>query len=243
MKLYLFPNLLDEAGDHTLVLPASVNAAVAQIDGLIAESEKAAYRFLRRFAFAPPKTFREIPIQLLNEHTEQKKLNDLLTPILQGQTWGLISDCGMPCLADPGSNLVFKARQKGIAIKTFTGPSSILLALVLSGLGGQRFTFHGYLPKEEPLLIKAVQEMEKRSAKELSTQLFIETPYRNEKLLATLLKTLSDTTFLCIATDLTTEKEEVATATVAQWKKKGAISLDKRPTVFLINSRLASLSV
>ncbi|MGE3535768.1 MAG: 16S rRNA methyltransferase, partial [Parachlamydiales bacterium] len=105
--LFLFPNLLDEEGDHTQVLPKSVDAAVSQIHGLIAESEKAARRFLRRFQFEAPKTFRDIPIQLLNEHTADRQIDELLDPILKGQCWGLISDCGMPCLADPGSSLVF----------------------------------------------------------------------------------------------------------------------------------------
>ncbi|MBS0652537.1 MAG: SAM-dependent methyltransferase [Verrucomicrobia bacterium] len=232
--LFLFPNVLDEEGDHSRVLPKSVDEAVAQIDGLIAESEKPARRFLRRFAFEAPKTFRDIPIRLLNEHTPDKQIDELLEPILKGQRWGLISDCGMPCLADPGSNLVFKARQKGIAVETFAGPSSVLLALVLSGLSGQHFTFHGYLPKEEPLLIKAIQEMQKRSAQEKSTHLFIETPYRNQKLLAQLLKTLHDNTQLCVATDLTAPGQEVSTRSVREWKKSPMPEIDKRPTVFVL---------
>lgn len=232
--LFLFPNLLDEEGDHTQVLPKSVDAAVSKIHGLIAESEKAARRFLRRFQFEAPKTFRDIPIQLLNEHTADRQIDELLDPILKGQCWGLISDCGMPCLADPGSNLVFKARQKGVAVETFAGPSSILIALALSGLGGQHFTFHGYLPKEEPVLIKAIQEMQKRSSLEKSTHLFIETPYRNQKLFAQLLKTLADNTLLCIATDLTAQRQEVATKTVREWKKSPMPEIDKRPTVFAL---------
>ncbi len=234
--LYLFPNLLDEEGDHSRVLPRSVDEAVSQIHGLIAESEKSARRFLRRFAFAAPKTFRDIPIQLLNEHIPDRQLNELLDPILKGQNWGLISDCGMPCLADPGSNLVFKARQKGVTIETFAGPSSIVLTFVLSGLGGQNFTFHGYLPKEEPFLSKAIQEMQKRSGQEKSTHLFIETPYRNHKLFSLLLKILSDNTQLCIATDLTAPKQGVATKSVREWKKSPMPDIDKRPTVFALRS-------
>lgn len=235
--LLLFPNVLDEEGIHDRVLPKSIDEAVPQIDGLIAESEKAARRFLRRFIFAPPKTFRDIPIRLLNEHTPDQQIDELLAPLIaKGERWGLISDCGMPCLADPGSNLVFKARQKGIAVQTFAGPSSILLSLVLSGLGGQRFTFHGYLPKEEGLLLKAIQEMQKRSAQEKSTHLFIEAPYRNEKLFSQLLKTLQDNTFLCIATDLTAPTQEVATKSVGEWKRFSLPQIDKRPTVFLLRA-------
>lgn len=232
--LLLFPNVLNEETVHDRVLPKSVDEAVGRIDGLIAESEKGARRFLRRFAFEPPKTFRDIPIQLLNEHTTDKQLDELLVPILKGQCWGLISDCGVPCLADPGSNLVFKARKKGVAIDSFAGPSSILLALILSGLGAQRFTFHGYLPKEEGELHQAVKEMQKRSAQEKSTHLFIEAPYRNEKLLANLLKVLSDSTLLCVATDLTTSLQSVVTKSVKEWKSSPIPQIDKRPTVFLL---------
>lgn len=234
--LLLFPNVLDEEGLHDPVLPKSIDEAVPQIDGLIAESEKAARRFLRRFAFAPPKTFRDIPIRLLNEHTPEQQIDELLAPLIKGECWGLISDCGMPCLADPGSDLVFKARRKGIAIQTFAGPSSILLSLVLSGLGGQRFTFHGYLPKEEEGLLKAIQEMQRRSSQEKSTHLFIEAPYRNEKLLSQLLKTLQDSTLLCLATDLTAPTQEVATKSVGEWKRSSPPQIDKRPTVFLLRA-------
>lgn len=232
--LFLFPNLLDEEGMHDQVLPKSVDEAVSQIDGLIAESEKAARRFLRRFSFPAPKTFREVPIRLLNEHTSDHQLDELLAPLIKGECWGLISDCGMPCLADPGSNLVFKARQKGVAVETFAGPSSILMALVLSGLGGQHFTFHGYLPKSEEELLRAVQEMQKHSAQAKSTHLFIEAPYRNEKLLSFLLKTLHEDTFLSLAIDLTASSQEVVTRRVREWKQLALPSIDKRPTVFLV---------
>jgi 16S rRNA (cytidine1402-2'-O)-methyltransferase len=232
--LFLFPNLLDESGDHRLFLPPAVDQAVARIDGLIAESEKGGRRFLKRFTFPHPKTFRDIPIRLLNEHSHEGQITDLLKPMLAGECWGLVSDCGMPCLADPGSQLVFHARQQGIHLETFSGPSSILFALVLSGLNGQHFTFHGYLPKEGPLLIKKIQQMEQRSSQEGSTHLFIEAPYRNQKLLELLLKILHGKTQLGLAIELTNMRQEVFVKTVEQWKTAPLPQIDRRPTVFLL---------
>ena len=236
--LFLFPNLLDDEGDHTFFLPQSVDQAVAQIDGLIAESEKGGRRFLKRFAFPTPKTFREIPIRLLNEHTTNAEIDALLEPILKGESWGLVSDAGMPCLADPGSQLVFRARQRKVSVETFPGPSSIMLALILSGLSGQHFTFHGYLPKEEPLQIKKIQQMEQRSLQEGSTHLFIEAPYRNLKLLGTLLKTLHNKTHLSLGIELTSPRQEVYLKSVEQWKAASLPPIDKRPTVFVIRQNL-----
>ena len=234
MSLFLLPNVLSEEGAHDRVLPKSVDEAVASIDGLIAESRPEAYRFLRRFAFIAPKTFRDIPIQLLNEHSSDAEMDELLKPLLKGECWGLISDCGMPCLADPGSEFVLKAYQKGIVVESFAGPSSILLALVLSGLGGQRFTFHGYLPKEGELLKPALKEMQQRSLQEKSTQLFIEAPYRNEKMFTCLLQVLHDQTLLCIAADLTASSQWVSTQSIQEWKKGPIPQINKRPAIFLI---------
>lgn len=231
--LYLLPNLLFDADSHVGQLPQSVDAVVAQLTGLIAESEKEARKFLRRFAFAPPKTFRDIPIRLLNEHSTEADKKELLKEIKQG-IWGLISDCGMPCLADPGADLVLIAREQGVEVEAIAGPSSILLALVLSGLGGQHFSFHGYLPKEETQLVQELRRIEKLSAKEKSTHLFIETPYRNLKMFHKLLATLEDSTLLCIACDLTAPTQYVQTKKVVGWKKNAAPEIDKRPTVFLL---------
>ena len=231
--LYLFPNLISDAESHGCQLPLSVDAAVAQVTGLIAESEKEGRKFLRRFVLPSPKTFRDIPIRLLNEHSTDADKKELLKEIKQG-IWGLVSDCGMPCLADPGADLVLMARESGIAVETFAGPSSILLALVLSGLGGQHFTFHGYLPKEETQLVQELRRIEKLSAQEKSTHLFIETPYRNLKIFQKLLATLSDATYLCVACDLLAPHQSVQTKKIGAWKKAPLPEIDKRPTVFLI---------
>lgn len=231
MTLFLFPNLLSDEGDHRDFLPASVDRAVSTIDGLIAESEKGARAYLRRFSFSAPKTFRDIPIRLLNEHTRSEELVDLLSPLLKGETWGLISDCGLPCLADPGATLVKQAREKGIKIEAFVGPSSLILALMLSGLPAQRFAFHGYLDRDPR---KQISHLEKRAKEEKATQLFIEAPYRSQKLLEQLIATLSSSTMLCVAWDLTMPSQQVISQSVAKWKIGPTPILEKHPTVFLI---------
>lgn len=235
MTLYLLPNLLAEDGKLE-DLPSTIVHVVIQLDALIAESEKGARRFLKLFTFPFPKTFRDVPIHLLNEHTEPGGAQALVNKIAAGGKWGLISDAGMPCLADPGADLVFQARRKGLHIQALAGPSSPLLALVLSGLGGQRFTFHGYLPKEKERLICSLKEMERASQKERSVHLFIEAPYRNEKLLTHLLAFLDGKTLLSIASSLTSLEENIAVYTIAEWKKRGAISLDGRPVIFLLRA-------
>jgi 16S rRNA (cytidine1402-2'-O)-methyltransferase len=243
--LYLFPNLLEESSpfpggalSHSAYLPTSVDAAVAQIDCLIAESEKEGRRFLRRFTFNDNKTFRDIPIRLLNEHSQENDKRAILKEMMEGGKWGLVSDCGMPCLADPGADLVLMAREKGIPVETFAGPSSILFALVLSGLGGQRFMFHGYLPKEEELLLQELKKIEKISLKEKSTHLFIETPYRNHRLLEKILVALDAQTWLCIACDLTLPSQFIHTQQLKNWKRNQLPDLNKRPTVFVLRAAL-----
>jgi 16S rRNA (cytidine1402-2'-O)-methyltransferase len=236
-KILLFPNVLDEAAKTEAFLPASVFQAVSQIDALIAESEKGGRYFLRRFSFPPPKTFRDIPLFLLNEHSTDQDIDLLLKTLGTGKCWGLVSDGGLPCVADPGAKLVQKARQMGIAIEAFTGPSAITQALLLSGLSGQAFAFHGYLEKEQGKLTAQIQTLEKRSKAEKSTQIFIEAPYRNEKLFEHLLRTLQEETLLCVASDLTAASQEVRTQPVRAWKKGSIPTLDKRPTVFLFSSK------
>ncbi|MES2122344.1 MAG: SAM-dependent methyltransferase [Chlamydiota bacterium] len=234
--LYLLPNLLADHGEPQDQLSQAVCLAVPTIDFLIAENEKEARRFLKRFIYPAPKTFRDIPIHLLNEHTTAAQKKELIDLLSKGGCWGLISDCGMPCLADPGADIVLMARERGIPVKAFSGPSSILLTLILSGLGGQHFTFHGYLPKEENALMAAMKKIERTSKEQQSTHLFIETPYRNQKLLQKLLSVLEPTTYLCIACDLTLPTEQVWTQRVSHWKKQSLPQLDDRPAVFALKS-------
>lgn len=236
--LYLFPNVLDESQNHKDYLSTLVDRAIEGIDGIIAESEKSARAFLKRFTFSRGRTFREIPIRLLNEHTTPQELKELMKPLLEKQVWGLISDCGLPCLADPGAALVALAHQNTIPVKTFSGPSSIVMALMLSGLYTQKFIFHGYLPREEPILIQKLKEMELDAMHHQTTQVFIEAPYRNQKLLTTLVDILSKDMVLSVACDMTLETEIVRSLSMAQWKKQDLGVFQKRPSVFLFGKKL-----
>jgi 16S rRNA (cytidine1402-2'-O)-methyltransferase len=234
-KLLLLPNLLWEEGKHCDVMPESVDRAVEGLDVLIAENEKAGRRYLKRFVFPPHKTFRDISIHLLNEHSTKQDVLHLAEQITEGKTWGLISDAGMPCLADPGAHLVLICRQKNIVIETFPGPSAMMLALVLSGFPAQSFSFHGYLPRDAEPLKKALLSLEDRARKEKMTQLWIETPYRNEKMLKAICDALHPSTQLCVACSLTAPDQRVATQTIAAWRKEDLGSWNDKPAVFLLS--------
>lgn len=234
MTLYLLPNLLLEAGDASLFLPASVKEAVSKLDGLIAESEKEGRRYLRRFV--DHNRMAATPIRLLNEHTKPDECNELLNPILKGETWGVVSDAGLPCIADPGSALVLLAHQKKLRVEVFAGPSSILMALQLSGLSGQRFAFHGYLPREEPNLVRALKQIESRSKQENSSQIWIEAPYRSAKIARSAFEILQPSTLFCIALDLSSESQTVRTQAIHRWRKE-TFEPGKRPAVFLLEAR------
>ncbi len=226
-QLLLLPNLLDKEAEHQLYFPISVDRAVQSLNGLIAENEKEGRAYLKRFG-VPVQGF---PIKLLNEHSQD--IEELLTPMKNGERWGLISDAGLPVLADPGYQLVRRARMLGIAVEAFIGPSSLFLALMLSGLPAQRFAFQGYFPYEPE---KVLKKLEERSREEKSTQVFIETPYRNEKALTTLLATLSDSTVLSVAWDLTMPTQGVETYPIKDWKKRLLPKIHKHPAVFLFLS-------
>lgn len=230
--LLLFPNLLGDHRHHEVFLPASVDKAVATIDGLICESEKAGRRFLSRFP--TKKTALEIPINIYNEHTSDEDIDFILEPIRAGERLGLISDGGMPCIADPGSKLVKRARQSGIVVQAFVGPSSILLALMQSGLPGQRFAFNGYLKADEIGRIKDIKRLETVSKTEKSTQIFIEAPYRNVHLMQGLLNTLKDDTWLCVAWELTMPDQGIMCEPVERWKKMPLPNIDKKPAIFIL---------
>ena len=230
--LLLLPNLLADVKHHEPFLPSSVDKAVASIDGLIAESASAGRRFLARFETKKPTN--EIPIALFNEHTKKEDIDFLLEPIRKGERWGLISDGGLPCIADPGAKLVKRANMSGIIVQAFVGPSSPMLALMLSGLPAQRFYFSGYLDKEPEKRQVQIRELQRRSKMDEATQIFIEAPYRNKHLLDSLLISLADTTRLCVAFDLTLPSQGVVSLSVEQWKKSPLPNLDKRNAIFLI---------
>lgn len=231
-KLILLPNVLEESLPADPFLPASVQAAVSELDGLIAESEKSARRYLRRFL--SHEKMAALPLRLLNEHTLPKELDELLKPILNGKTWGLISDAGLPCVADPGADLVAAASRFGVNVEAIAGPCSLILALQLSGFSGQRFCFHGYLPREAADLEKTVKDLERKAKEE--TQIWIEAPYRSAKMLEALKLWLQPATRLCVSLSLTTPSQRVASHSIQQWKSF-PFEIGKEPAVFLLQSR------
>lgn len=232
--LLLLPNLLGDSRHHELFLPVSVDRAVESIDGLIAESATAGRRYLGRFNTKRPAA--EIPIAVFNEHTPDADIDFFLEPIRKGERWGFVSDAGLPCVADPGAKLVSRARQSGIVVQAFVGPSAVMLALMLSGLSGQNFSFNGYLDKDMQKREVQLKALEKRARADEATQIFIETPYRNKHALETLLKVLHDDTKLCVAWDLTLPAQGVVSQKVSQWKKSPLPQLEKRNAIFLFST-------
>jgi 16S rRNA (cytidine1402-2'-O)-methyltransferase len=229
--LYLIPVTL---GDDNIskVLPADVLSVAQQLETFVVESEKSARHFLSTIKTIKP--VRELTLNLLNEHTEDKDVAALLAPLLAGQDLGLMSDAGCPGIADPGAKLVEIAHQKGIRVVPFVGPSSIVLSLMASGLNGQQFAFLGYLPIDKSLRNQKLKEIEKRSLSHKETQLFIETPYRNQHMLEAILNVCQPNTRLCVACDISLSTEMISTKSVANWKKNPLPDLHKRPTVFLL---------
>jgi 16S rRNA (cytidine1402-2'-O)-methyltransferase len=229
--LYLIPVTL---GDDNLAqaLPPAVVAITQKLDTFIVENEKTARRFLG--AIKTLKPVRELTLLVLNEHTAAQDLPTLLAPLLAGQDTGLMSEAGCPGIADPGAQLVKLAHQADIRVTPLVGPSSILLALMASGLDGQRFAFLGYLPAEKSERINKLKEIEKRSRETQETQIFIETPYRNQHLLEDIVTHCMPATKLCIASNLTLPEEYILSRNVGGWKKSGLPDLRKQPTVFLL---------
>jgi 16S rRNA (cytidine1402-2'-O)-methyltransferase len=243
--LYLIPNTLGHAEPAQIdplahVIPKEVQAITARLDYFIAENAKSARAFLKIVAITNPlsRTLQEIRIAELNVNTEAAALPALLAPLLAGQDAGLISEAGVPAVADPGANLVRLAHQHGIVVRPLVGPSSLLLAVMASGLNGQSFAFNGYLPTDASLRAKRIKALEERSRHDRQTQLFIETPYRNAALLEAIATTCQPNTLVCIATDLTLPSESVKTQTAAKWKSALSAGktpdFHKKPTVFLL---------
>ena len=214
------------------VLPPDVIKIAQNLENFVVESEKSARHFLSTIKTAKP--VRELTLNLLNEHTLDKDLSALLAPLLAGKDIGLMSDAGCPGIADPGAKLVELAHLKGIRVVPFVGPSSIVLSLMASGLNGQQFAFLGYLPVDKQARNLKLKEIEKRSQTHKETQIFIETPYRNQHMLEALLSTCQPNTRLCVACDISLESEMIVTKTIATWKKSSLQDLHKRPTVFLL---------
>lgn len=231
--LYLIPVPLGP-GAPADILPPPVLQIVRTLDTYVAEHAKSARAFLK--AAAHPLPLQQIAISELNEHTRDTDVAALLAPLLAGKDVGLISEAGCPAVADPGASLVALAQKKGIHVVPLIGPSSLLLALMASGLSGQNFAFHGYLPAKDDERKKRLKSLENDSRQERRTQLFIETPYRNRQMFDAVVASCAPQTRLCVATDLSLQSESVRTKTIGEWKKGEAPDIDRRPTVFLLQA-------
>ena len=216
----------------TRFLPVEAQELAATLRHFVVESPKAARAHLKRLAHPLP--LRELDIQALPENGGMDALDALLAPALTGHDVGLMSDAGCPAVADPGARLVARAHELGIAVRPLVGPSSILLALMASGLNGQSFAFHGYLPVADIDRTASLRQLEAESRKLGRTQIFIETPYRNERLFEGILRACTPETRLCIACDLTTSGEWIRTMTVARWARSEKPDLARRPALFLM---------
>lgn len=228
--LYLFPTTL---GDSQLsdVLPESNAKVLATIRYFIVEDIRTARRFIRKCL--PEASIDEMTFFVLNQHTRSEEISSFLQPLIEGHSVGLLSEAGCPAIADPGADVVALAQEKGIQVVPLVGPSSILLALMASGFNGQSFAFNGYLPVQLPEKMKVLKKLESRIINENQSQLFIETPYRNNKTLSDILTHCSATLKLCIAADITLECEFIRTYSLKEWKTK-VPDLNKRPTIFIL---------
>ena len=228
-KIFLIPSRLGEQPPLE-VLPLSIRKKIDDIDTYIVENEKVTRHFIKKII--PTKNQSILKFFLLNKFTQSIELPLFLEPCLKGEDIGLITDAGCPGVADPGAQIVALAHQKNIQVVPLVGPSSILLALMASGMNGQSFSFNGYLPIDKQECKSKIKALEKRSLEENQAQIFIETPYRNNQLLDIFLKVLHPQTMLSVACDLTLETEYIKAKAVQDWKSEN-IDLHKRPCIFI----------
>lgn len=233
-RLFLIPSALSE-GALLEVLPLHVKKKVEEIDDYIAENEKTARHFIKRLV--PSKLQPKLNFYVLNKFTRTQELSSFLEPCKNGRDMGLLSEAGCPGIADPGAQIVQRAHENGIRVIPLVGPSSVTLAMMASGLNGQHFSFHGYLPIEKKKRKNVIKDLERQSAQENQAQLFIETPYRNEKLFRDLIKYLQPTTSLCIARGITSTDEFILTKPIKEWQKI-KVNLHKKPTIFIVQKGL-----
>ncbi|MBI2278343.1 MAG: SAM-dependent methyltransferase [Dechloromonas sp.] len=229
--LYLIPVPLGPTPPQES-LPTSALAVIKPLTHFVVEQAKTARAFLKAAGTDTP--LQELHLTELNEHTKADALDRLLAPLRSGQDVGLLSEAGCPAVADPGANLVALAQSENIRVVPLIGPSSLLLALMASGLNGQRFAFQGYLPAKEAERTKALRDLESESRKRQQTQIFIETPYRNRQMFDSIVQSCQPGTRLAVATDLTLPAESVQTRSIQQWKKQTPPEIERRPTVFLL---------
>ena len=232
-KLFLIPSPIGENAPIEM-LPISIKTTITNTDFFIVENEKKARRFIKKIC--PDKIQSELKLFPLNKHTSSKEMLNYLDPCKFGKNIGLISDAGCPAIADPGAIIVEKAHQLGIKVKPLVGPSAILMAMMSSGMNGQNFAFNGYIPINKSDRKKNLKDLERISQKNNQSQIFIEAPYRNEKLLMDLIDTLSAETMLCIAYNITEFNEFIKTYTISDWKKK-TLKFHKKPAIFIFHKK------
>lgn len=231
--LYLIPTTIGSES-WELVIPTAVIAKTRTLKHFIVEDVRTTRRYLSKIGILTP--IDQIDFGLLNEHTKQTELEQLIKPLLEGNDIGLLSEAGLPAIADPGALIVALAHKKGIKVVPYTGPSSILLTLMASGLNGQNFAFIGYLPIKPDERKKRVKQIELRSKNEFQTQIFIEAPYRNLQLFQDILKECNPETQLTIGVELTTELEYIATKKIREWKNSQLPDINKKNCVFCLTS-------
>jgi 16S rRNA (cytidine1402-2'-O)-methyltransferase len=225
--LYAIPTPLGASPAESL--PAPALERIRELKDFVAENAKSARAFLSAAGAKP----RDVVITELSEHTAPAEVPALLQPLREGRPLGLLSEAGCPAIADPGAQLVEAAHREGFRVVPLVGPSSITLALMASGLEGQRFAFCGYLPRDASERTRRIRELEARSRKEAETEIFIETPYRNDAMVSSLLESCAPSTRLCVAADLTMASESVTTKAIADWRRSRPL-IGKRPAVFLL---------
>ncbi len=230
-KLYLIPTTLGDV-EPTDVLPVTVKRAIQFIDDYVVENEKTARKFIK--SVDPEKVQSTLRLSSLNKHTLPAEYNAMIQPCMEGRNVGLMSEAGCPGVADPGAVIVKLAHEKGIQVVPLVGPSSIILAMMGSGMNGQQFAFNGYLPIDKSEKKAAIKSLEKLSHDKNQSQIFIETPYRNNKLLEDILQALQPSTHLCVAADITLPTEYIKTQRVSDWKKT-TVDLHNRPAIFIIH--------
>ncbi|OQX82419.1 MAG: SAM-dependent methyltransferase [Bacteroidetes bacterium 4484_276] len=228
--LYLIPVGLG-GGNPGEILPGHNSKIIQEIDEFIVENARSARRFLKSIGYS--KNFDDVTFHILDKHTPEGSIPEFISSIKLGKPVGLLSEAGVPCVADPGNIPVILCQEKGFKVVPLVGPSSIILALMASGFNGQNFSFHGYLPVEKGDLKRKIKEIESLAYKQNQTQIFIETPFRNNKMLSALISTCSAQTKLCIATNLTLNDESILTKSIHEWKTV-KVDLNKKPSVFLI---------
>ncbi|MEP2059469.1 MAG: SAM-dependent methyltransferase [Maribacter litoralis] len=231
-KVYLIPSTLGDMPPLE-VLPISIKQTIERLDHYVVENEKTARHFIKKIS--PRKSQPSLKLFVLNKFTEPEEIPTFLNPCLEGYDVGILSEAGCPGIADPGAAVVKIAHTKNIQVIPLVGPSSILLALMASGMNGQNFAFNGYLPIESSDRKKYIKNLERRSKDENQSQVFIETPYRNNKMLEELIKTLAPSTRICVAADITLPTEYIKTKTAINWKKEN-VDLHKRPAIFIIQA-------